>query len=83
MQGELIQRPEAPWRRFVADFVRWGSLTLVIGTIITLLNLRDGLILQDFLVVGAFSLGFGLIGGAISAVASSIRLAAYKLRGGQ
>lgn len=83
MQRDLIQRPEAPWRRFVTNFVRWGSLALAIGIIKTLFDLREGLILQDFLEVGALSLIFGLIGGAISAVVSSIRLAAYKYRGGQ
>ncbi|GAD59704.1 hypothetical protein MBEBAB_1954 [Brevundimonas abyssalis TAR-001] len=44
----------------------------------TLLDLRAGLILQDFLVVGAISLGGALIGGILFAVPSIVRLVAYK-----
>lgn len=83
MQRELIQRPEAPWRGFVAGFVRCGAPLLAILTVRTLLDLRVGLILQDFLVVGAISLGGGLMGGTIFAVPSIVRLVAYKYLGGR
>jgi len=78
MQGDLIQRPEAPWRGFVAGFVRCGAPLLAVLIVKTLLDLRAGLILQDFLVVGAISLGGALIGGILFAVPSIVRLVAHK-----
>ena len=83
MQRELIQRPEAPWRGFVAGFIRCGLPLLAILITRALLELRGGLILQDFLVVGTISLGGAVIGGTIFAVPSIVRLLAYKYLGGR
>ena len=83
MERELIQRPEAPWRGFLAGFARCGSPLLAILTIKTLVDLRPGLILQDFLVVGAISLVGGVIGGCLFAIPAIIRLAAYKYLSGR
>lgn len=83
MRRELLQRPEAPWRGFIAGFIRCGSPLLAVLTFRTLFDFRPGLIAQDFLVAGAISLGAGVIGGIIFAVPSIIRLWAYKYLGGR
>lgn len=83
MTRTLVQRPEAPWRSFIAGFLRCGLPLFAVLLIKTLMAIRPNLLVQDLLIMGAISLTGGVLGGVLFAMPALIRMMAYKHLGGR